>query len=323
MNMIGKKWWYFAISGLIIVPGLVSMLMHGLKLGIDYTGGTLLELQYTDTTKTIPNRDRLLEVLKANGAQVGSISQTNNNAYLFRMKAIDNAENDKIKKAMTDTFGAVKELRYETVGPSISGKLSYKTFLYPLAYPFKSFGAYVPDDNMTKAFAAVFWASLGILGYIAYTFRKLPRPASSWRFGVAAILALLHDVLVVVGVFSILGKFFNVEIDALFITALLTVMGFSVHDTIVVFDRIRENLYKHGSMTFSEIVNVSMVQTLGRSLMTSITVVLVLLALLLFGGETIRWFVVALLVGVISGTYSSIFNASPILVVWQDWKLKK
>ncbi|TSC66798.1 MAG: preprotein translocase subunit SecF [Microgenomates group bacterium Gr01-1014_80] len=146
----------------------------------------------------------------------------------------------------------------------------------------------------------------------------MPKPASSWRFGIAAIAALIHDVMLLLGVFAILGHFQGVEVDTLFVTALLTVIGFSVHDTIVVFDRIRENLLKHINRNFTEIANISIVQTLGRSLNTSLTVVFVLLALLLFGGETIKWFVVALLAGIISGTYSSIFNATALLVWWEE-----
>lgn len=161
-------------------------------------------------------------------------------------------------------------------------------------------------------------ASLLIVVYITWSFRSVPKPTSSFRFGVSAIIALIHDVLVLLGLFSIFGHFFGVEIDSLFVTAVLTVIGFSVHDTIVVFDRIRENLKRVGGENFGEVVNDSILQTLDRSLNTSLTVVLVLSALLIFGGETIRWFVLALLIGVISGTYSSIFNASPLLVVWQD-----
>ena len=162
-----------------------------------------------------------------------------------------------------------------------------------------------------------------IVIYISLVFRSVPKPASSIRFGVSAIFALVHDVLVVVGFFSILGHFFNVEVDALFVTALLTIIGFSVHDTIVVFDRIRENLGKEGGGNFAKTVNDSILQTLGRSLNTSLTVLLVLLSLLLFGGASIKWFVVALIVGVASGTYSSIFNAAPILVIWHEWSLKR
>ena len=176
----------------------------------------------------------------------------------------------------------------------------------------------VGGETTKNALFALVLATLMIILYIAFSFRKVPKPASSWRFGVVAVVALLHDVILLVGVSSILGHFLNIEIDILFMTALLTVIGFSVHDTIVVFDRIRENLPKHLSESFTSVADISIVQTLGRSLNTSLTVVFVLFALLLFGGESIRWFVVALLVGIISGTYSSIFNATALLVVWEE-----
>lgn len=322
MNLIKYKWLYFILSGLVILPGLFYLVRYGLHLGIDFTGGTLLELQFTQPKEDITNQ-KLEAVIKEKGIEVASISKTGDNTYLFRMKPIDNAKNEEIKAALAEKFGEVKELRFETVGPTVSGKLTAKTFLYAFMYPLKALGIRGPDDNITKAFAAVFWASIGILIYIAYSFRKVSRPVASWKFGVAAIIALLHDVIVVIGIFAILGKIEHVEVDALFITALLTVMGFSVHDTIVIFDRIRENLNKYTSLPFTEVVNISLVQTLGRSLSTSFTVLFVLLALLLFGGTTIRWFVVALLVGIISGTYSSIFNAAPILVVWHQWQQKR
>lgn len=178
-------------------------------------------------------------------------------------------------------------------------------------------GPVIGAETTRNALLSVAIASLAIILYIAYAFREIPKPYSSWKFGVAAVVALLHDVLVVVGIFSLLGHFAAVKIDSLFVTALLTIIGFSVHDTIVVFDRIRENLRKTPG-SFTQIVNESILQTLGRSLMTSITVLLTLLALILFGGETIRWFVVALFIGVFSGTYSSIFNAAPLLVLWEE-----
>jgi preprotein translocase subunit SecF len=187
---------------------------------------------------------------------------------------------------------------------------------------FSTIGPTIGGETTKNAVKAVLVASLLVVIYISLVFRKVPKPASSIRFGVSTVIALMHDVLVVVGVFSLLGHFLHVEIDSLFVTAVLTIIGFSVHDTIVVFDRIRENLSKNGGTNFEKTVNDSILQTIGRSLNTSITVLLVLFALLIFGGESIRWFVVALIVGMISGTYSSIFNASPILVVWHEWSLK-
>lgn len=180
-------------------------------------------------------------------------------------------------------------------------------------------GPVIGKELAEKALWALGLSLVVIVLYIAWAFRQVPRPASSWRFGVCAVVALVHDVLVVVGIFSLLGHFYQVEIDTLFVTALLTIIGFSVHDTIVVFDRIRENLKKMTGIPFAGVVNASILQTLTRSINTSVTVVFVLLALLLLGGTTLKWFVAALLIGIVSGTYSSIFNASPLLVIWQEW----
>lgn len=320
MNILKHKLIYFLISGLIIIPGFISLILFGLKLSIDYTGGTVLEVQVQSPNAANAKNNEIKQIAETSGVAVASVSQTGQGIYLLRTKPIDNAKKDQVVKAIGDAYGGAKETQFETVGPTVSGSLSWQTFASPVLLLLKPFGAHVPDDNITKAFISVFWASVAILVYIAYSFRKVPKPASSWRFGVAAIVALLHDVFLVVGIFSILGYLWHVEVDALFITALLTVMGFSIHDTIVVFDRIRENLEKSPRFSFAEVVNMSILQTIGRSLATSSTVVLVLLALLLFGGESIRWFVVALLVGIISGTYSSIFNAAPLLVVWQNWE---
>lgn len=198
------------------------------------------------------------------------------------------------------------------------------------AYPgvkissFETVGPVIGNELKLNSLKAVGVATLAIIIYIAYAFREIAHPYSPWKWGVSAVIALLHDVLVVVGIFSILGHFYHVEIDALFVTALLTVIGFSVHDTIVVFDRIRENLRKTGGKEpFEQVVNEAVLQTLARSLTTSLTVLFTLLALVLFGGESIRWFVVALLIGVFSGTYSSIFNAAPLLVLWENKRVTK
>jgi preprotein translocase subunit SecF len=177
-------------------------------------------------------------------------------------------------------------------------------------------GPVVSRDLINQALLLILFGSLGILIWITIRFHDV-------RMGVTALVALIHDVIVVVGVFAILGTFLRVQIDALFVTAMLTVIGFSVHDTIVVFDRIRENRFRHAGEPFAAIVNHSLLQTLGRSINTSMTVVLTLSALLLFGGEAIRVFVLALLIGITSGTYSSIFNASPLLVVWHEWDDRK
>ena len=221
-------------------------------------------------------------------------AQTADNiTYTFKSHQITNEDKEKLKTELSQKYGKIEEKSFETVGPVIGKELTQKAFL------------------------AVIVASLAIVAYIAWSFRHVPKGYSAWKFGASAVVALLHDVLLVVGLFSLLGHFYHVEIDSLFITAMLTVIGFSVHDTIVVFDRIRENLNKFPNLPFEDLADFSLSETLVRSLNTSLTVIITLVALLLFGGESIRWFVVALLVGIVSGTYSSIFNATPILVLWE------
>ena len=227
--------------------------------------------------------------------EVASIQKTSQNSYLIRSKPLVGDQVEAVQAKLSEKYDEPKELRRETIGPTIGAEL------------------------LKNAIIALVVAVIAIVLYIAWAFRKVPAPASSWRFGISAIIALFHDILIVVRLFSIFGYLFAVEIDALFVTALLTVLGFSVHDTIVVFDRIRENLTREISSSFSEVVNHSIIQTITRSLNTSVTLVFVLAAIILFGGASIRWFVIALMIGVIVGTYSSIFNATPILVLWQEW----
>lgn len=290
MNLMKFKFLYFLFSLILILPGLYFLLTSGLKLGIDYTGGALLEYKFAQNIDTA----NLKQQVTSQGVEVGQVINSGENTYIIRTKPIDSDKVSSIRESLTKYYNQIEEIRVENVGPVIGSELRQKALL------------------------ALGLATLMIVLYISFSFRKVPKPTSSWRFGIAAIVALLHDVLIVLGVFAFLGKFYGVEIDTLFITALLTVVGFSVHDTIVVFDRIRENLTKHMGSKFNDVANLAIIQTIGRSLNTSLTVVFVLLALLLFGGETIRWFVVALLVGIISGTYSSIFNATALLAWWEE-----
>lgn len=301
-NIIGKKWWYFIFSGVVIIPGLISLVLWGLKPGIDFTGGTLLEIKINPPAggqSSNIKTEQVRKIMVENKIEIGSLQETNNQTFLLRSKPIEKEQNKKLQQELKKQFGDIEEVRSETVGPSVGAEAT------------------------VNALKAVVVASIAIVLYIALAFRHIPKPYSSYKFGMCALVALIHDILVVVGLFSFFGHFFKVEIDSLFITALLTVMGFSVHDTIVVFDRIRENLRKMGSVPFAQVVNDSIVQTLARSLSTSLTVLFTLLALLLFGGESIRWFIVALLVGIASGTYSSIFNAAPLLVLWEEKTAKK
>lgn len=290
IDIVGKKKWFFLFSVLLITPGIIALLLWGLRLGIDFTGGSLLEIEKTEIITSAAAR----QLVTDQGVEVGTVQESDGN-FLIRTKPINEDQNRQIRAALTARDPEAELLRVETVGPTVGAEL------------------------LEKALLSLVVAGVAIVLYIAWAFREVSRPVSSWKFGIAAIIALIHDVLIVVGIFAILGHFLHVEVDALFVTALLTVIGFSVHDTIVVFDRIRENLRRRFPGTFAQVTNHSILETLGRSINTSLTVVLVLLALVLFGGASIRWFVVALLVGIISGTFSSIFNASLILVAWQEW----
>jgi preprotein translocase subunit SecF len=294
-----RKTWYL-ISLIAIVPGVISLIFFGLNLGIDFTGGTLWELDFERAVTT----EEVRAVLARNGfedpvVQLARDDEGNDNQVaIIRIKEL--RESSDLKAAIEDDFGSsvapFTELQIATVGSSVGNEIR------------------------NRAIVAVAIASVGILLYIAYAFRNTQNPA---LYGIAAIIGMLHDVLVVLGIFSIMGEVANVEIDALFVTALLTVIGFSVHDTIVVFDRIRENLARKAASSFEEVVNYSLAQTIVRSVNTSMTVVFTLLALYLFGGESTKEFVLALLIGVISGTYSSIFNASQILVSWENGEIQR
>lgn len=297
MNIVGKKNLYFLISFLVIIPGLISLMLFGLRLSIDFTGGSRLIFAFqksVDQKKT----DIIRKTFREKGVEVATI-QSGDKRVFIRTVPLDQKKHQQTLDAVKKQAGDFREESFETVGPTMGSETTW------------------------KAIQATVLASFLIIIYIAWSFRKVPKPASSLRFGLTAIAALIHDVLVVLGFFSLLGHFFHVEIDSLFVTAILTIIGFSVHDTIVVYDRIRENLRRMPGTDFGEVVNDSIIQTLGRSINTSLTVLLVLFTLFLFGGESTKWFIIALLVGIFSGTYSSIFNAAPLLVVWEEWTRKR
>ncbi len=290
-NIIQRRYWFFALSLLVIVPGLIALGLWGLPLAIDFTGGTLLELQYAQPVDITQIR----QIFTAQGYPDTTVQTSGADIAIIRSTALAADKKQVILAEMEKQYGAAKTLSDETVGPSVSREVAQ------------------------SAAIAIALAAVGILLYISYAFRRVEH---AFRYGVCAIIAMIHDILVVVGVAAILGKLLGWEVDSLFLTALLTVVGFSVHDTIVVFDRIRENSGIYRKETYETVVNHSIVQTLDRSINTQLTVMLTLLALALFGGVTIRHFVVILLIGVFSGTYSSIFNAAALLVVWEnrEWK---
>jgi len=300
MNIIKNRYVYFLVSLLIIIPGIVFLVLNWiniktpLPLGIDFTGGSLLEVQFSGTRPPIDNvKSAYLQFAPESDPIIQSLDE---DSYAIRSKRIE----DDIKGLI------VAELESQS-GASVN------------VLEFTSVSATVGAEVTRSAGFAILMAALAILGYISFAFRGVDHAI---RYGTAAIAAMLHDVLVVLGTEAILAYYLGWEADALFLTALLTVIGFSVHDSIVVFDRIRENSHVFRRIGYETLVNHSVVQTLDRSINTQLTVLFTLFALALFGGESIRHFVIILLVGIFSGTYSSIFNAAPILVVWenQEWK---
>jgi preprotein translocase subunit SecF len=307
-NIVRHRYWWFLISLLIIVPGIISVILYGLRPSIDFTGGALWDVYYPDQPVGSLNTEQIHDLFAQQGfegAQVQLSEVTLDGrtapASLVRTKALDpnTAENQQrqMRAALQAAYGP--NARVESL---------------------QSVGATVSQESTRSAVIAVVGASLAILVYLTLAFRRAPHP---FRYGVCAILAMLHDVLLVLGLASILGVVTGLEVDALFLTALLTIISFSVHDTIVVFDRIRENLAaRRSGESFEEVVNHSIVQTLPRSLNTQLTSFFTLTALLLFGGSSIFNFVLVLLIGLLSGTFSSIFNAAQLLVVWEnhEWR---
>ncbi|OGC70243.1 protein-export membrane protein SecF [candidate division WWE3 bacterium RIFOXYC1_FULL_39_7] len=301
MEIIKYKYHFLIFSLVLLIPGIIFLAVFGLRLSIDFVGGSLATYEVSENSTQIVE-ESIKKTYSENSVELENFSIEGSNKLVVRTKPVDVNKNQELKTLLEEKHKdqSLKQVAFETVGPVVG------------------------RETTQNAFVSLAWASLGILLYIAYAFRNVPKPFSSVRFGAAAIIAMLHDAVLVLGVFSILGYFYGTEVDSLFITAILTVIGFSVHDTIVVFDRIRENLSKlPSSFNFESVVNFSIVETLNRSLATSFTVVLTLSSLYLLGGESIKTFVFAMLIGIISGTYSSIFTASPILVIWEDYVRKR
>jgi preprotein translocase subunit SecF len=295
-NIISKTKYTYTFSIIVTVLSVVSIFVWGLKYGIDFTGGTLMEIKFENSP---PSNQGVEDNLKDLNLKSLIIQPSGNNSALLRYASEDDETNQNVIKTLEEKYPGVTQLRVDFINSSVSKELKSKSLM------------------------AIFWAVAGIMAYIAFAFRKVSRPVESWKYGAGAVIALIHDVLITVGVFVFLGHFYGVEVGIPFIAALLTILGFSVHDTIVVYDRTRENLIRNpGKEQFPEIVNRSLNETLVRSINTSLTVIITLLAIYIFGGESIRYFSLALLVGVTFGTYSSIFIASALLVTIYKFQSK-
>ena len=293
MNILGKRYLFFGLSLIIIIPGLIILFTGGLPLSIDFTGGSLLEVSFTGAS---PEPAEIIALYEGENIKDVQVQTSETGSYIIRSEFLDNDVRDVVLTSMTENIGEPTVVRFDSVGPSIGEQVT------------------------SRGAQAIGLAAVLVVLFIAWSFRGVQ---NAFRYGISAILAMLHDVAIIFSVTAFGGLLFGWEIDSLFLTALLTVIGFSMQDSIVVFDRIRENANIYRRLEYETLVNHSIIQTLQRSINTQLmTVEFLLLALAMFGGVTLQEFAVVLLVGLMSGTYSSIFVAAPILVVWEnkEWK---
>ncbi len=299
---------YYIVSGVLVLATFVSLFVFGLKFGIEFTGGSNMEIEFSAEGGGRPSNEAIRDALSSFSAEGGSASggdlgeinvrPIGENSAVLQFKGVDEDVHQQILSELNN-LSAVQEKSFQYIGPSVGQELRNKTQL------------------------AIVLALIAITLYIAFAFRKVSRPVASWKYGLASLIALFHDILIPLGVFSVLGHLYNIEVTIPIIAALLTVLGFSVHDTIVIFDRVRENILRQGMGEFEHTVNWSLNQTLGRSLSTVFSTLVVLFAIYFFGGETLKYFALALIIGITSGAYSSIFIASPLLVTWYKFSAKK
>lgn len=296
INIIGKTKYAYFFSGTLTLLSILSIFVWGFKKDIDFTGGTRMAVKFANE---LPSKDDVSATLADLNLSSLTLQNSENNTIVIRYASEDDKLNDSVWSAVIAKYPDATESSVDFINSTVSGELK------------------------SKSYSAIALAIFVIMAYIAWAFRKVSRPVESWKYGAGAAIALAHDILITAGVFSLLGHFYGVEIGIPFIAALLTILGFSVHDTIVVYDRTRENLLRGSSKTpFAEVVNKSLNETLVRSINTSMTVIITLLAIYLFGGATIKYFALALLVGVTFGTYSSIFVASALLVTSHELTVK-
>lgn len=296
-NIISKTKYSYIFSIALSILSILAIFNWGLKFGIDFTGGTRMDIKFN---QTVPTNQEITDALKDSNLKSLTLQQTENNTVMIRYASEDDKVNQEVVQKIKTKYPDSQQLRVDYINASVSKELK------------------------SKSLWAIFFAVAGIMAYIAWAFRKVSYPVPSWKYGAGAVIALIHDILITTGVFSMLGHFKGIEVGIPFIAALLTILGFSVHDTIVVYDRTRENLLKSSSKEqFPDIVNKSLNETLVRSINTSLTVLITLLSIYIFGGDSIRDFSLALLVGVFFGTYSSIFVASALLVTSYKMQIKK
>jgi preprotein translocase subunit SecF len=302
ISIIKKRKIWFTLSSIMVILSLAVVIAFGLKLGIDFTGGSLLEIEFSVPR---PTNQQIAEIMGSIGINNIVVQPIGDKGMIIRFQSIDENNHQQILQILKEKFktadsnNVIEEKRFDSIGPNIGQELKKKTMW------------------------AIIIVVVAIIFYIAWAFRKVSKPIASWKYGIIAVIALIHDILITVGFFAILGKFYGIEVNAPFIAALLTIFGYSNNDTIVVFDRIRENLVRHQDQNFEDIVDRSINEVIVRSINTSFTVLLALFVLLIIGGSTIRDFVLALIFGVIIGTYSSIFLASPLLVFLEKIRLNK
>lgn len=285
---------YYVVSGIFIAAAVASLVVFGLKFGIEFTGGSTMELHFASADGgQRPSNDQIADALGEFNLGEVIVQPTGSSGVLLKFKGIDEDTHQKIL-AKINTLSPVQEKSFQYIGPSIGRELKTKTII------------------------AITAALMVITLYIAFAFRKVSRPVASWKYGITSLIALFHDILIPLGVFSLLGRFYNAEITVPIVAALLTILGFSVHDTIVIFDRIRENIFRRESQSFAQTVDESLNQTLGRSITTTLTTVIVMAFVFFFGGQTLKWFSLTLIIGISAGAYSSIFIAGPLLVTWYE-----
>lgn len=302
MNIIRFRGIFISVSAVLVVASIACLLIFGFRPSIDFTGGTLWQLRVSDQTQPV-NEQSIRTVLATTGGVESPVvyKELTSDSFLIKTQPLSEADHQRLSGVLKNSFSSVEEMQFQSIGPTVG------------------------DQLRSRAIWACIFVLLGISLYITFSFRKVSRPVASWKYGIATLIALFHDAIIPMGILAVLGKTHGIEIDTNFVVAILVIVGFSVHDTIVVFDRIRENLLVHRAtkQSFDYTVNESICQTMARSINTSLTLVLMLVALIIFGPANLRIFTGVLLVGTIFGTYSSIFLASPLLTLWHKFDINK